>query len=133
MSTVFADSFYFVARLNVRDQYHKTVIEFSRNFRAGMLTTDWILIEVADALAKSECRPRVREFMLHLRRAAACEIVPATRDAFDRALELYNQHRDKQWTLTDCISFTVMREHGIAEALTADHHFEQAGFTALFR
>ena len=35
--------------------------------------------------------------------------------------------------LTDCISFVLMSEEGIAEALTGDHHFEQAGFTALLR
>ena len=72
MSVVFADAFYFVARLNGRDQHHDRVVAFSRDFRACILTTDWVLMEVADALAKSECRPRVREFVLHLRQAAAC-------------------------------------------------------------
>lgn len=53
MKTVFADAFYFVARLNRRDQYHDRVLEFSRSFRARLLTSDWILMEVADALAES--------------------------------------------------------------------------------
>jgi hypothetical protein len=52
MSAVFADAFYFVARLNRRDQHHERVVAFSRTFRATLLTTDWILMEVADALAK---------------------------------------------------------------------------------
>ncbi len=133
MSVVFADAFYFVARLNRRDQHHERVLAFSQTFRAHLLTTDWVLMEVADALAKSECRPRVRDFVLHLRQSAACEIVPATREQMDRALELYHQHRDKEWTLTDCASFVVMREQGLTEALTEDRHFEQAGFTALFK
>jgi predicted nucleic acid-binding protein len=51
----------------------------------------------------------------------------------DRALELYQQHADKEWTLTDCASFVVMRERGITAALTGDRHFEQAGFTALLK
>ena len=133
MSVVFADAFYFVARLNGRDQHHGRVLAFSRDFRASILTTDWVLMEVADALAKSECRLRVREFVLHLRQAAACEIVPASRELFDRALELYHQHADKEWTLTDCSSVLVMRERGLTDVLTADRHFEQAGFNALLK
>jgi hypothetical protein len=133
MSVVFADAFYFVARLNRRDQHHERVVAYSRDFRAAILTTDWVLMEVADALARSECRPRVREFVLHLRQATACEIVPASRELFDRALELYQQHADKEWTLTDCSSMVIMRERGLTDVLTADRHFEQAGFTTLLK
>jgi predicted nucleic acid-binding protein len=63
----------------------------------------------------------------------------ATWDAYvssallDQALELYHERDDKQWTLTDCTSFIIMRERSITEALTGDHHFEQAGFTALLK
>lgn len=53
-------------------------------------------MEVAEALAASECRGRVREFIFHLRGTAAWEIVPASRELLDRALELYHQHADKQ-------------------------------------
>jgi predicted nucleic acid-binding protein len=133
MSVVFADAFYFVARLNRRDQHHERVLQFSRNFRARLLTTDWVLMEVGDALAGSECRSRVRDFILHLRGSNACEVVPANREGMDRALDLYHQHADKGWTLTDCISFAIMRERGLTEALTGDKHFEQAGFTALLK
>jgi predicted nucleic acid-binding protein len=113
MSVVFADAFYFVARLNGRDQHHDRRVAFSRNFRASIVTTDLVLMEVADALAKSECRLRVREFVLYLRQAAACEIIPASRELFDRALELYHPHADKEWKLTDCSSILVMRERGL--------------------
>ena len=133
MNTVFADAFYFVARLNRHDQHHERVLKFSRGFRARLLTSDWVLMEVADALAASECRGRVREFILHLRGAAACEIVPASREVLDRALDLYHQHADKQWTLTDCVSFVIMRERNLTDALTGDRHFEQAGFAALLK
>jgi predicted nucleic acid-binding protein len=133
MSVVFADAFYFVARLNRRDQHHERVLQFSRDFRAQLLTSDWVLMEVADALAESECRGRVREFILHLRRMAACEIVPASRELLDRALDLYHQHADKEWTLTDCVSFVIMRERNVTDALTGDRHFEQAGFIALLK
>jgi uncharacterized protein len=133
MSVVFADAFYFVARLNRRDQHHQRALQFSREFRARLLTSDWVLMEVADALAESQCRSRVREFVLHLRSSAACEIVPASRELLDRALDLYHQHADKRWTLTDCVSFLIMRQRGVTEALTGDQHFEQAGFVALLK
>ena len=133
MSVVFADAFYFVARLNRRDQHHGRVLQFSRGLRARILTSDWVLMEVADALAESECRGRVREFILHLRQSPACEIVPASRELLDRALDLYHQHADKKWTLTDCLSFVIMRERGVVDALTGDKHFEQASFNALLK
>jgi hypothetical protein len=133
MNTVFADAFYFVARLNRHDQHHERALALSRDFRADLLTTDWVLMEVADALAESEARARIREFVVHLRQSPACEVVAASRDLLDRALELYHQHADKEWTLTDCTSFVVMRERQISRALTADHHFEQAGFVPLLK
>ncbi len=133
MKVVFADAFYFVARLNRHDQHHERVLNFSRDFRAHLLTSDWVLMEVADALAQSECRARVRDFILHLRATAACEIVPASRELQDRALDFYHQHADKQWTLTDCVSFVIMRERQLTDALTGDKRFEQAGFTALLK
>jgi uncharacterized protein len=133
MSAVFADSFYFVARLNQRDQHHEKVLAFSRTFRAQVVTTDWILMEVADALAASECRARLREFILHLRKSVGYDVVPASRELIDPAIDLYHQHADKEWTLTDCVSFIVMRERRLSQALTGDHHFEQAGFVALLR
>ena len=90
-------------------------------------------MEVADALAASECRGRVREFILHLRGTATCEIIAASRELLDHALELYHRHSDKHWTLTDCVSFVIMREQKVTDALTGDRHFEQAGFAALLK
>jgi hypothetical protein len=59
--------------------------------------------------------------------------VPASRELFDSGWALYQDRPDKDWSLTDCISFVAMRERGIIEALTGDHHFEQAGFRALLK
>jgi len=59
--------------------------------------------------------------------------LPASQELFERGLNLYRQRPDKDWSLTDCISFVVMREHGVTKALTADRHFEQAGFAILLR
>jgi len=60
-------------------------------------------------------------------------VVPANVETFEKGVELYDARPDKEWSLTDCISFVVMSEEQITEALTSDHHFEQAGFTALLK
>jgi hypothetical protein len=66
-----------------------------------------------------------------LRADPACTIVPPSPELFNAGLSLYAERSDKGWTLTDCISFVVMQQYGITEALTGDRHFEQAGFTPL--
>jgi predicted nucleic acid-binding protein len=52
---------------------------------------------------------------------------------FDLGLSLFSRRTDKEWSLTDCISFAVMQQRNITDALTTDHHFKQAGYTALLR
>jgi uncharacterized protein len=61
------------------------------------------------------------------------EVVAQTSIQFREALELFASRADKEWSLTDCASFNLMRERGVSEALAHDHHFEQAGFVALLR
>jgi len=66
-----------------------------------------------------------------LHAAPGVEIVASDSGLFDRGCQLYLSRLDKEWSLTDCISFVVMRERGLSDALTSDNHFEQAGFRAL--
>jgi predicted nucleic acid-binding protein len=61
------------------------------------------------------------------------EVIPASADLFEAGLRLHADRSDKAWSLTDCFSFVVMEQRGIRQALTFDHHFEQAGFEALLR
>ena len=131
MSLIFADAFYFVARLNRYDQHHSKVMRFSPSPGDRLLTTEWVMLEVADALAGSDIRQSIRSFVNDLRQSPASEVVPASSGLLDQALDLYHRHKDKEWTLTDCASFIIMRERRITEALTGDRHFEQAGFIAL--
>ena len=58
-------------------------------------------------------------------------VSPSDDVRMDKALTLFEQRPDKEWSLCDCTSFVVMQELGITEALSTDHHFDQAGFTAL--
>ena len=133
MKLVFADAFYFVGLLNRADEHHARVLAAASKLRDHILTTEWVLAEFADALAASASRRLVAKFIGDLERDPLVRIIPAKPDLFQRGLRLYDGRPDKAWSLTDCISFVVMEEQGITEALTADHHFEQAGFVALLK
>jgi hypothetical protein len=133
MKPVFADSFYLVAFLNRADQHHERVVAFARQPRRRMITTRWVLMEVADALAASASRNRVAAFITTLETDTDTTIVEARPSLFQRGLAMYDERPDKKWTLTDCISFVVMADEGLTDALTEDHHFEQAGFRALLK
>jgi len=131
VKAVFADAFYFVALLNRGDQHHAKVTAAARQLRENLITTEWVLMELADALAESGSRRLVAPFIRELSQDPKVEIVPVSEDLFQRGLRLYEERQDKGWTLTDCTSFVVMRDGNITDALTGDHHFEQAGFKAL--
>ncbi len=128
MNIVFADSFYFFAILNSADPAHHRATEISRAMRGHMLTTDWVLAEVADGFCRSRHRKIVAEYLTHLPSHPSVTIVPASRELFWQGLQLFAYRADKDWPLTDCISFVVMADELIKEAPTADRHFAQAGF-----
>jgi predicted nucleic acid-binding protein len=130
MSFVFADTYYFLALLNPRDAgHHKAIAEC--NPSARLVTTEWILAEVGDALSAPKDRGRFAALMDQLGDDASVSVVPASTSDFHRGVALFRQRSDKDWTLTDCLSFVVMQEMGIRQELTADRHFIQAGFDAV--
>jgi len=133
MNPVFADTFYFLALLNVKDAAHGRARQFSASQNAPLVTTAWVLTEVGDALARSTKRQGFLQLLDELERDADSLVVPASETLFRQGVRLYDERPDKQWSLTDCISFTVMQERGLTDALTADRHFEQAGFVALLK
>jgi uncharacterized protein len=133
MRAVFADSYYYLAFVNERDAGHGVALEYSRNYLGPSVTTEWVLAEVADALSEPAQRPIFLELMARLRTEPGVMIIEASHDLFGRGIALFSQRPDKSWSLTDCISFVVMQEHELTQALTADHHFEQAGFVSLLK
>ena len=133
MSGIFADSHFFFAILNPRDTAHAKAIELGRRRHGPLVTTAWVLTEVADGLATTPRRQVFRRLFDDLESNRANLIVPPNTEVFEKGVELYHSRLDKQWSLTDCISFVVMGEEGLTDALTGDHHFEQAGFRALLR
>ena len=132
MNRVFADTFYYLAMLNSRDAAHQWSRAFSATTGVATVTTSWVLTEVGDAMTGLRRRSAFLFMLADLRRNPLCTIVRPSQKLFDQGLDLYSPRLDKDWSLTDCISFVVMEEHGLHEALTGDRHFEQAGYRALF-
>ena len=97
------------------------------------MTTEWVLMELADALSAPTSRSTVIQFLKAVRADALFEIVGYDLPAYEAGFELFAARPDKAWSLTDCISFAVMTDRGLSQALTSDRHFEQAGFHAVFK
>lgn len=133
MRRAFTDAFYFLALLNPRDAAHKWATEFTDDFAGSLMTTAWVLTEVADGLAAQHQRGLFVELRQELAANGNIVVVSCSDELWRAACELYRARPDKEWSLTDCTSFIVMQRDGIREALTSDHHFEQAGFIPLLK
>jgi predicted nucleic acid-binding protein len=131
MKTVFGDTYYFLALGNAEDQGHEKAVDFISAYRGQLLTIEWVLTELADALASPDQRARFLQLKALIEQDAAWNVVRSSHDLFERGVDLYGRRSDKAWSLTDCLSFIVMQDYGVREALTADRHFEQAGFVPL--
>ena len=129
----FADTFFIFAIINPRDPAHAKAVDFSQRNHGPLITTAWVLTELADGLASTPRRQTFLQILQDMEANPAGLIVPANAETFEKGVELYHARPDKQWSLTDCIFFVVMTDEGITEALTGDHHFEQAGFMALLK
>jgi predicted nucleic acid-binding protein len=128
MKPIFADAWYFLALLNTSDQDHKRAADFSATNDQPILTTTWVLTEVGDALCRSTNRAAFKALLDGIRSDPDTTVITADQAHWERAVQLYHSRSDKDWSLTDCISFVVMKEFEMTDALTADRHFEQAGF-----
>lgn len=133
MTSVFADTSFYVAIVNPKDASHANAVEFARHFQGIIVTTEYVLIELGNWLCRSGDKAVFVELIRKLRSDVQTVIVQADHAWFEHGLELYANRPDKDWSLTDCISFVVMQDQGIKEALTCDHHFEQASFITLLR
>ena len=128
---IFVDTSYFLALVNSRDEFHKHASILADQIEAKLITTEAVLTEIGNALAKSQWRELAVDTLNDLRDDEDVEILSITPQLFSKALKFYSSRMDKEWGLTDCISFVVMKERKLTDALTTDHHFEQAGFKSL--
>jgi predicted nucleic acid-binding protein len=125
---VFLDTGYVLAVLNTRDKYHESASTAASKTAPPFISTEAVLIEIGNALAKIQWRAIGIAALDNLRSAQDIEIVPVDTALVEQAISLYSSRSDKEWGLTDCISFVVMQERGLTQVLTTDRHFEQAGF-----
>ena len=136
MKKVFVDTAAWIALINSNDEFHGSALLVMRQLqqqKCQLVTTDFVLLEVADALTSLKLRPKTIAFINRLRGLQDLPIMPLSQSLFELGWQLYSDRLDKDWGLTDCISFVVMEQEGISEALTSDRHFEQAGFIRLLK
>jgi predicted nucleic acid-binding protein len=131
MSPVFADTFYWLALINPRDQAHHEARTLSQSLSEPLLTTAWILTEVGDAMHDPVNRPTFVRLMHDIANDPQTTVVSAEQRWFDRGFAIFSARLDKRWSLTDCISFAIMQDMGLTDALTGDSDFVQAGFRKL--
>ena len=133
---VFLDSAYAVALSSSSDAFHEQAVHLARELEVAdtrLVTTCAIVLEIGNALSKQRYRQAAVTLLKALQADPNVDVVPLSEDLCARAFKLYQERPDKEWGLTDCVSFVVMQQHGIADALTTDEHFQQAGFRALLR
>lgn len=136
MTSVFADTAYWIALLNPHDTLHERAKSVSSLLDgARLVTSEMVLTELLNDLgARGERLRKVAIlFVERMRVDPRLEVVPQTSTLFHDAFRLYSSRGDKAWSQTDCASFCIMNDLEIREALTYDRHFEQAGFSARLR
>lgn len=128
---VFADTAFWIGLVVKQDQYHERAQKWSLMITGRITTTAAVLLETANALSRPAWRVHGVALIDHLRKREDVEIIEFSSDLWQRGWELYRQRPDKDWSLTDCISFVVMQDAGLVSALTTDDDYRQAGFRTL--
>lgn len=131
---IFIDTAAWIALLNSRDNLHqkaRLIMDDLIENKNPLVTTEFVLMEVADAISAPRLRPKTIDFIDNILLLPILLVIPASQDLWKAGWQLYKQRPDKEWGLTDCISFIVMKPENIKISFTADHHFEQAGFIKL--
>jgi predicted nucleic acid-binding protein len=136
MREAFADTVYWLALLNPRDEWHGKAQRAHASFdRPRLITTDEVLVEVLGFLGAHG--PRMRQagaqLVKHILHDPGVIVVPQSRESFLAGLGIYERRLDKEYSLTDCISMAVMLRRRLLNVFTNDHHFEQEGFTILLK
>lgn len=125
-----------IALAVLADQLHAKAAELAREIKvqhALLVTTRAVLLKLGNSLSKQQHRAVGARLLQQLKTVTAVTIESLTEARYAQALALFAARADKEWGLVDCLSFEVMRDQQITKALTADEHFEQAGFVALLR
>jgi predicted nucleic acid-binding protein len=132
----FLDTSYAIALSSSTDDYHHKALAIAQQLKTSktpLVTTRAIILEIGNALSKQKYRSKSIKLLSSLEKDRTVTVIPLSEILYQKAFQLYCQRNDKNWGIVDCISFIVMEERRITEALTTDIHFQQAGFRALLR
>lgn len=130
----FADTLYWVAVLNPRDQWHRQAVNTRKILgEIKIVTTETVLIEVLNYFSEygSQARKSAVEAVRTIMTDEEVEYISHSPEIFIDALDFYEKRLDKGYSLTDCISMNICREREMTDVLTHDDHFEQEGFNVL--
>jgi predicted nucleic acid-binding protein len=136
MKIIFADTFYWIALLNPRDNWHHTALNYARKYESDrLITTDGIIDETLNYFATRGIvmRKKALALCLKISQEPTIQVIPYTTQLRQAGFYLFNPRPDKCYSLTDCISMIVMKQMKITEVLTHDRHFTQEGFKILFQ
>ena len=113
---------------DTRDAAHAAAVAFYRSDGTPLLTTSLILVETLSLLTKRRGKALALQVGAGLLASSRLRIVHVDESLQREAWGLFGSSADKDWDLVDCVSFTVMRRHGVSEVFGFDRHFVQAGF-----
>ncbi len=135
MISQFVDTSYLIALENGDDQYHEVASEnwssLTKSPSISLVTSSYVFVEVVTLLNNHRLHTKAVEVGKNLLTSRVFDVVHVDEDLFYEAWAYFQKHKDKRYSLTDCVSFVLMKRLGITEALTFDKHFMQAGFTKL--
>ena len=136
MKAIFVDTSYWVAILNEKDDLHTRALVATKKLGSvRLLTSEMVLTEVLNEFSKygKHFRKLAASLIHKIKSRTDVGIIPQGSAQFDEALSVYEIFLDKQWSHTDCASYSIMQKEKITEALSHDHHFKQMGVTALLK
>ncbi|HEV2722915.1 MAG TPA: PIN domain-containing protein [Thermoanaerobaculia bacterium] len=134
MPIYFVDTWFFIAFFHKRDPEHDAAMRLGRRLRESIFVThDGVLLELLSFFSAHGdfWRNEVARFVEDAIAGRLYKVMPLSRELFADGLALYKRRLDKEYSLVDCASMVVMRQHGITTVLTNDHHFAQEGFALL--